>query len=155
MWGFEHIRKIAIDNLTNDPMDPFPKVLLAHKYEISDWYEDAYVQLAMRVKPLSVDEAQALGLEFSIKMAQVREEGYATGISRCTRDVYRSEFTYKSTKYTTCGGLVKNGAPNETQLRAIVRKVFALNGTAGVATSWGSTTSSWGSPISTSWGSWD
>jgi hypothetical protein len=127
MWGFERIRKVAIEQISKGSMDPFQKVLLAHKYEITEWYEDAYVQLAMRADPISVEEARTVGFEFGFKMEKVRAEGYASGTSRCASAVSRSRFPTKRTWDVTCGGTVKNGAPNEAQLRPIVRRVFALD----------------------------
>ena len=38
-----------------------------------DWYEDAYCELAVRETPIAIDEAHRLGIEFTVKMAQVRE----------------------------------------------------------------------------------
>jgi hypothetical protein len=127
MWGFERIRKVATDHISIGSMDPFQKVLLAHKYEISEWYEDVYTGLAMRANTMSVEEARTVGFEFAFKLERVRAEGYASGISRCTSEVYRSRFANNNCSVTCGGTSSKNGAPNETQLRAIVRRVFALD----------------------------
>ena len=49
------------------------KLELALKYEIKQWYADAYLALAKRAQPLSVEEGKRLGMEIAIKMAGIRE----------------------------------------------------------------------------------
>ncbi|KAL5528369.1 hypothetical protein ACEPAF_7505 [Sanghuangporus sanghuang] len=76
MWDFERINLIIKNRIRKDLWPTIPcadKIKLAHDYEIKDWYADAYCDLAIRTKPLSVEDGWKLGLEFSIKMGQVRE----------------------------------------------------------------------------------
>ncbi|KAL5507223.1 hypothetical protein ACEPAH_6679 [Sanghuangporus vaninii] len=76
MWDFERINLIVKDRIREVLWFTIPcvdKIKLAHDYEIKDWYADAYCELATRTKPLSVEDGWKLGLEFSIKMGQVRE----------------------------------------------------------------------------------
>jgi hypothetical protein len=84
-------------------------VYLANKYEVDEWYEDAYVNLAKRSKPLEVAEAQRLGWDITVKLARVREERLA--VNRCDAGYCHAN-----------GG----GVDGDPQLRRIVRKVFGL-----------------------------
>ncbi|KAL5485147.1 hypothetical protein ACEPAI_7789 [Sanghuangporus weigelae] len=76
MWDFEQINFIVKNRIRNDLWTTIPcadRIKLVHDFEIKDWYADAYYELATRTEPLSVEDGLKLGLEFSIKMGQVRE----------------------------------------------------------------------------------
>ncbi|EJD03042.1 uncharacterized protein FOMMEDRAFT_156407 [Fomitiporia mediterranea MF3/22] len=76
MWEFERINgivKTRIREVLWDKISAVDKIKLAHDFQLEEWYEDAYYELATRNESLSVEEAQQLGLEFSIVMAQARE----------------------------------------------------------------------------------
>ena len=80
LWGFAGIRDIAIQELESSyskQVDEVGKLEIALKYKIERWYMDAYTALAKRKEPLSVEEGQRLGLELSLKLAQVREKRLA------------------------------------------------------------------------------
>ncbi|KLO13797.1 hypothetical protein SCHPADRAFT_827519 [Schizopora paradoxa] len=74
MWAFHRIRKLAIDELANCNVDEIRKVELAHRFEIEEWYHDAYTALVRREHPLSYEEAHRLGFDFAFKMGRVRED---------------------------------------------------------------------------------
>ncbi|KAL5533632.1 hypothetical protein ACEPAG_92 [Sanghuangporus baumii] len=76
-WGFAGISTLAIKNLELALFREVEKLELALKYQIEQWYADAYFALAKRPQPLSVDEGRRLGLELSLKMAGVRERNLA------------------------------------------------------------------------------
>ena len=83
MWDFQRINGIVKDQIRSRLWNEIPcadKIQLAHQYEITDWYADAYYDLAIRTEPLSVEDGGKLGLEFSIKMSQVRERVVAAVI---------------------------------------------------------------------------
>ncbi|KAL5494657.1 hypothetical protein ACEPAI_118 [Sanghuangporus weigelae] len=72
-WGFAGIRTLAIQKLESADFGEIEKLELALKYQIKQWYAGAYLALAKRSEPLSIDEGRRLGLELSLKMAGVRE----------------------------------------------------------------------------------
>ncbi|OCB87075.1 hypothetical protein A7U60_g5810 [Sanghuangporus baumii] len=72
-WKFKGIRIFVIHKLEDFDFDEVSKVVLAHRYEISEWYMPAYIALAKRHEALSIHEAERLGFRFAVKMAQVRE----------------------------------------------------------------------------------
>ncbi|KAL5533633.1 hypothetical protein ACEPAG_93 [Sanghuangporus baumii] len=72
-WGFAGIRALAIQKLESADFGEIEKLELALKYQIRQWFSAAYLALAKRPEPLSIDEGRRLGLELSLKMAGVRE----------------------------------------------------------------------------------
>ncbi|RDX44226.1 hypothetical protein OH76DRAFT_1111592 [Lentinus brumalis] len=75
-WEFNDIRDLAIRQLqTLHGVSPVDKVILAREYEISGrWVLSAYMALCERPEPLSIPEASRLGLETSMRIAQLREQ---------------------------------------------------------------------------------
>ena len=110
MWGFDQVRAVAIKHLSQQPLTPFRKVALSLKYDITEWYEDAYFNLARRSKPLEVEEAKLLGRDVAIKIARVSEQYFAL----CKCNAGRCQ--------------LRNSAldDNDHELQRIVRKTFGL-----------------------------
>lgn len=74
MWDFQKIKSMLIEELQSKPWeDTVAKILIAHKYSITSWYLPTYKRLAGRKSPLSVKEAEKLGLEFAMKLSAIRE----------------------------------------------------------------------------------
>lgn len=73
MWDFKTIRETSISMLAHLPLDHVDKIMLLRKYDIPEWTTDAYTALAQREKPLSLEDAERLGLDFTMKIVQVRE----------------------------------------------------------------------------------
>lgn len=82
IWGFHSVRTTAIEKLADFASnDPVLKVILAKKYDVSQWFVPAMEQLAQRDEPLTFADAmrfEELGssefvLDFSLKIAAVRE----------------------------------------------------------------------------------
>jgi hypothetical protein len=113
MWDFDQMRKVAIKKLSEARIDPMQKIVIAHKYEIEEWYEGAYVALAQRDNPLTVEEARTVGFEFAIKMAQVREKSYSAGSSTCgtPKSLFGNE---------TCTAMVTSSRVGELDLNKLL-----------------------------------
>ena len=75
MWQFQDIRMKAIkalESLTLS-MDPVDKIVIARKFDVSPWLAPSLHALVQREKPLDLSEGNRLGLEWALKVAEVRE----------------------------------------------------------------------------------
>ena len=114
MWGFDEVRFCAIKNMALEDIEPVEKSYIANKYSVTEWYEDAYFALAKREAPLTLVEAQKLGLEFTVKLARVREGRYTLG----------SPVNCGSYHYGHVHGGIQ--PVDDVRLMQIVREVFEL-----------------------------
>ncbi|KAI0698309.1 hypothetical protein C8T65DRAFT_742883 [Cerioporus squamosus] len=75
-WEFNDVRDLAIRQLqVLEDISSIDKVVLAREYDINDhWVLSAYTALCERPEPLSIPEAARLGLETSMRIAQLREQ---------------------------------------------------------------------------------
>ncbi|KAI6145016.1 hypothetical protein BKA82DRAFT_1002182 [Pisolithus tinctorius] len=76
MWQMDDIQRAALGVLkrySTVEKSAAEKLALAMKYEIKDWIMPAIDELARRSEPISVEDAQILGLETALKVAAVRE----------------------------------------------------------------------------------
>lgn len=73
-WDFTDIRALAVAQLQMHPIGALDRIALSQQYDIHGrWVLEAYTQICQRVQPLSVEEAQRVGLETTAKIAQIRE----------------------------------------------------------------------------------
>ncbi|KAF9809200.1 hypothetical protein IEO21_07500 [Rhodonia placenta] len=72
MWGFTDLRKVAIKRLSNMRLDPVFKVSLAMTYHIPRWFIPGLVGIARRESSLEPKEAELLGWDCALKIAEVR-----------------------------------------------------------------------------------
>ena len=75
MWQFQDIRMKAIkalESLTLS-MDPVDKIVIARKFDVLPWLVPSLHALVQREKPLDLSEGNRLGLEWALKVAEVRE----------------------------------------------------------------------------------
>lgn len=73
MWNFEVVRNLAIQSMSELPIDAVEKAALAREYEIDEWLLPALNELAQREEPIGVEEALRLGMEQALRIAAVRE----------------------------------------------------------------------------------
>ncbi|KAH8111836.1 hypothetical protein DFH11DRAFT_551750 [Phellopilus nigrolimitatus] len=111
MWEFEKIRGLAITRLQSINIDEISKVEIAQKYIIEEWYAPAYLALAKRAQPLTVEEAAQIGFDVAVKMAQVREWNMQRKLSSNTQPAYGQLW----------------GPPLVDQLSQDIRRVFELS----------------------------
>lgn len=103
MWDFLDTRALALQNLAKTKMDLVTKVLIAKQYKIHDWLFAGYEALAKRTSPISLSEAERLGLTTTVQLYLIREEGAATiPRKRTTMVSYDGGRTYKQ-EYTEIG----------------------------------------------------
>ncbi|EIN06768.1 hypothetical protein PUNSTDRAFT_46162 [Punctularia strigosozonata HHB-11173 SS5] len=81
MWQFDHIRSLAIRTLSVIPMEAVSKVVLAKTYNVEEWIVPSLNEIARRSEPIGVEDAAQLGLEWALKLAEVRESLVSTQIN--------------------------------------------------------------------------
>jgi hypothetical protein len=69
---FDKARERAIRVLSNSAT-PVHKIYLAQKYDIPQWLQSARKQLCARRRPLEIWEAEQVGLDNTVLLAQARE----------------------------------------------------------------------------------
>ncbi|KAI6141496.1 hypothetical protein BKA82DRAFT_161628 [Pisolithus tinctorius] len=91
MWEFVGLRNAAIQHLDipSKPVDPIDKVVLALQYNVREWLLPAFLALAKRPTPISIEEGRCIGFENALKLALVREK------LRLEMVVEEFAFTYK------------------------------------------------------------
>ena len=77
MWQFQGIRAKAIKALGSQTlsMDLVDKIVIARKFSVSSWLVPSLQALVQREKPLDLSEGNRLGLEWALKVAEIREYG--------------------------------------------------------------------------------
>jgi hypothetical protein len=79
MWELAEVREKAIAELSSlMPGDfhhlLFDKIMLAKECKVRQWLIDGYVELVVRQRIISVEEAEVLGWETAARLLRVREE---------------------------------------------------------------------------------
>lgn len=77
LWGIDSVRSLAITQLTTKATF-LHKLVLARAHNIPDWVEPSVDALARRAEPLSLEEANLLGMEDVLRVSAVREKVRAT-----------------------------------------------------------------------------
>ncbi|KAK7692001.1 hypothetical protein QCA50_005406 [Cerrena zonata] len=73
-WEFTSVRALAIRSIQTLTVPPADCIALCHKYDIADsWTTAAYVALCERIDPLTITEANKLGMEAVVHVVQIRE----------------------------------------------------------------------------------
>lgn len=70
---FDRIRDMSIQEISTKGLDPIRKVTLAEKYNIPLWLSPAFVDLCKRPEPLTLREAEQLGMKTVVRLAKARE----------------------------------------------------------------------------------
>ncbi|KAG6815290.1 hypothetical protein H0H93_010323 [Arthromyces matolae] len=71
LWTMIDLRELAIKSL--ERLGLIRKVVLARTYGIITWLKESYIDLASRYETPSMDDAQRLGLETTVKLFNIRE----------------------------------------------------------------------------------
>jgi len=81
LWQFDEAKKIAIHNLDIHTLRrPVMRIKLARTYNIPEWLIRGLSTLAEQRESLSVEDVDQLGVEFSLKVAELR--GKVLGFKR-------------------------------------------------------------------------
>lgn len=73
MWQFHKIRATAIKNMESLSMDLVDKIIIARRFDVSTWLVPTLNALVQREKPIDLLEGNRLGMEWVLKVAEVRE----------------------------------------------------------------------------------
>ncbi|OCB88008.1 hypothetical protein A7U60_g4793 [Sanghuangporus baumii] len=76
MWSCDRLFALAISKLSVLEVDPILKIMLAKTYNIEAWLPPAYFSLVTRAEPLTLEDAEKLGMETTMKLTEVRESRY-------------------------------------------------------------------------------
>jgi len=73
LWDMPRIRERAIRHMVPIMTDPVRKIEIAREYDIDDWMLPALNQLVQRDQALTMEEGERLGMEYTLKLASIRE----------------------------------------------------------------------------------
>jgi len=80
-WQIESLRVCAAAQLRGMTIEPVRKIVLWARYNLSrNDLAPAYVALIARSQSISLEEAQALGMETTVKLACARDKAHAEGL---------------------------------------------------------------------------
>ena len=104
-WEFTDIRALAIRSIQSLDITPIDRIVLSREYDITGrWTLAAYTALCDRSEPLALSEANRLGLETSIRIAQMREQIRGPG-----RGGYRSLTRTAAARRATMPAVIRGG----------------------------------------------
>jgi len=141
MWQFHKIRATAIKKLETITMDLVDKIVIARRFDIPTWLVPTLNALIQRESPVGLSEGNRLGMEWVLKVAEVRERGatIATQNRACTSCHYTGPARCNSCNSTTanrCGSCStylpnatttgKRGARSNVDYSTDIREVFGL-----------------------------
>ncbi|KDQ23564.1 hypothetical protein PLEOSDRAFT_1023682, partial [Pleurotus ostreatus PC15] len=72
-----HVQLLALSKLKDLPVatDPLAKIAVQQRYSIrTQWAQDAYLELCIRPKPLTLAEGVIIGMPAMVKVADAREQ---------------------------------------------------------------------------------
>ena len=73
LWEFDTIRQVALDHLEREPAADRIYLGQAFDLDFEYWLLPAMHEIVRRHKPISVEEANLMGLDTTLKLASVRE----------------------------------------------------------------------------------
>ena len=141
MWHFHKIRTIAIKKMEGLSMDLIDKINIARRFDISAWLVPTLNALVQREKPIDLLEGNRLGMEWVLKVAEVRERNDTTPLERtCSNCSYKGAPRCNSCNSVTanrCGScstylpaapsnLGKRGARSDIDFSNDIREVFGI-----------------------------
>jgi hypothetical protein len=146
MWQFYKIRAAAIKAMQNLSMEPVDQIVIARRFDISAWLVPALSALVQRETLVDVSEGNRLGMEWVLKLAEVRE-GLGTrpskvyicqgcnhrGPARCTSctsttTINRCSSCTSTTfnRCSSCNTTISPAAASNSDCSEQIRKVFEL-----------------------------
>ncbi|KAF7973594.1 hypothetical protein HWV62_14890 [Athelia sp. TMB] len=88
-WGFESIKCLAIENLT-ETAGPVDKIVLGREYSIDEWLPTAYEAVCTRADSLTMEEGTKLGLETALRISAIRQ-AYGCGKARYNQSYLKAD----------------------------------------------------------------
>ncbi|KAI6143975.1 hypothetical protein BKA82DRAFT_748425 [Pisolithus tinctorius] len=88
-WNFEKLRQASIHALLKSNIGAVDRVVLSQQYDIKGWLLPALNELAKRPEPITLEEANRMGIDIALRLASVRERvTVQTACSYSRRDMY-------------------------------------------------------------------
>jgi len=141
MWQFHKMRATAIKNMEDFSMDLVDKIVIARRFDVSTWLVPTLNALVQREKPIDLSEGNRLGMEWVLKVAEVRErDASATQERTCYHCSYKGRARCNSCSSTTanrCGSCSQHlsaatasntgrGGRSDVDYSNTLREVFGL-----------------------------
>ncbi|KAL5529508.1 hypothetical protein ACEPAG_5493 [Sanghuangporus baumii] len=98
MWSCDRLFDLAFSKLSILEVDPILKITLAKTYRLQAWLPPAYSRLVTRTDPLTLEEAEKLGMETTMKLTEVRESRYRWIIDELERGYQSNSARNKSAR---------------------------------------------------------
>lgn len=73
-YDYPALRTFSITKLENANLTAVERVRLAREFKIPSWEEPAYLELCERDEPLSMSDAEVLGLQAVVHVGRIREK---------------------------------------------------------------------------------
>lgn len=73
VFNYPELREFAISSLEKSDIMPIDRIQLSDELSLPQWEKPAFTELCQRVEPISISEAQVLGIERLTHIARVRE----------------------------------------------------------------------------------
>ncbi|KAF8605117.1 hypothetical protein BDV93DRAFT_572614, partial [Ceratobasidium sp. AG-I] len=72
-YGYPELREFAMSNLEKVALAPIDRIRLSDEFSLPSWEKLAFTELCKRAEPVSMSEAQVLGIERLTHIARIRE----------------------------------------------------------------------------------
>ncbi|CAE6403347.1 unnamed protein product [Rhizoctonia solani] len=74
IYEYQALRDCCIQHLERLELDPIKRLELAHEFDLPTWVEPAYHELGIRDEPITKEEANIIGFDAFISIAEMREK---------------------------------------------------------------------------------
>jgi len=118
MWQFGELRRLAIRKMSQLTMDTVEAIFIAREYQVTEWLLPCLHSLAQRKEPLGLRDVNRLGLDYVLKMAEVRESFAVCPFQAHARCSYC---------HNTLGGYNGHHTRQEHHFWDVIKRVFALD----------------------------
>ncbi|KAI6143894.1 hypothetical protein BKA82DRAFT_948055 [Pisolithus tinctorius] len=100
-WSFEKLRQASIDALIESGIGAVDRVVLSQQYDIKSWLLPALNELAKRPEPITLEEANQMGIDIALKLASVRERVTVETNCSSSRSVFGQPQYFGGSAYVT------------------------------------------------------
>ncbi|KAJ7117490.1 hypothetical protein C8R44DRAFT_738389 [Mycena epipterygia] len=73
LWYFLDARDLAITQITSRGLQSVEAILLAQQYDVASWLRTGYTDLARREEGITLEDAEKIGWEVTVRLYQTRE----------------------------------------------------------------------------------
>lgn len=95
LWRFLDARDLAIQQLTSRGMESVERILLARSYDVATWLRSGYTDLARREEGISLEDAEKIGWETTVRLYQTREAAIKSYSSSYRQNQYGNQSRFQ------------------------------------------------------------